>query len=300
MTPVNPPDITPEAALSILVPYTVAGAMLLSSTVPETDAPVWNASSAYAVGDVVVRLQRHSVYECVAAVSAGSALTPEKDPEHWIYVRPTNRWAMFDESVGSMTQQHAGIDGPLIVKVAIPGALNNVVLLDVVGETVTLIVNGKTKTMDVSGGRLAIINFSGLNVTDAAEITIKLESANPVAIGSLLVGSFTILANVIGTAQFGTTDYSRKTFDDYGQPIIVKRGFNRRLSVPIEVPRPQIDGVVNVLASVRSRPILWTGVPWVASSVLYGWPKSWDLKLDNSSRAVGSITIESLVQDYSS
>ena len=295
-TPINPPDITPDAALSVLVPYTVTNAMLISSTVPEDDAPVWSAATAYAVGATVLRLASHAVYECVLATGVPASLTPENDPEHWLFVRTSNRWSMFDESVGSATQQHAGLNGPMIVKVAIPGPMNNVVLLDVVGQSVTLTTqDGVQRTQEVPGGSAPVVNFFGLD-SAGENITLKVQSTNPVSIGSLLVGSFTRLANVVGTAQLGLTDFSRKTFDDYGQPLLVRRGFNRRLSVPIEIPRPQIDGVVNVLASVRSRPVLWRGVPWLASTVLYGWPKSWDLKLETPARATGTITLESLVQ----
>ena len=77
---------------------------LLSSSVPEDDAPAWNMETAYQVGEPVV--YAHKVYK---AVSADNNVGKQPDQHcdgtaaFWRLVGPTNRYAMLDQYVSTQT-----------------------------------------------------------------------------------------------------------------------------------------------------------------------------------------------------
>ena len=75
---------------------------LLSSTVPENDAPAWSAGTAYEIGDSVIH--EHKVYK---AVIASTGKRPDQNCEGtdaaWRLMGPTNRYAMLDQYVSTQT-----------------------------------------------------------------------------------------------------------------------------------------------------------------------------------------------------
>ena len=81
---------------------------LLSSTVPENDAPAWGAGTAYEIGDSVIH--EHKVYK---AVTASTGKQPDQHSEGtdaaWRLMGPTNRYAMLDQYVSTQTVAAEGI-----------------------------------------------------------------------------------------------------------------------------------------------------------------------------------------------
>lgn len=75
---------------------------LLSSTVPENDAPAWSAGTAYQIGDSVIH--EHKVYK---AVADSTGKQPDQHSEgtdaFWRLMGPTNRYAMLDQYVSTQT-----------------------------------------------------------------------------------------------------------------------------------------------------------------------------------------------------
>src|SRR3546814_20790905 len=76
--------------------------MLLSSSVVENDDSEWSAATNYSAGSRVIKAATHRIYESLIADNAGN------DPagagaSSWIDIAPTNRWAMFDQALGSVT-----------------------------------------------------------------------------------------------------------------------------------------------------------------------------------------------------
>ena len=75
---------------------------LLSSSVPEDDAPAWATEAAYGVGDSVV--YGHEVYKAVGASTGKQPdLHCEGTDAVWRLMGPTNRYAMLDQYVSTQT-----------------------------------------------------------------------------------------------------------------------------------------------------------------------------------------------------
>jgi hypothetical protein len=118
------------ATLRMMVPYVIDDAKLTSSTIAETDYPVWDALTVYDLGDRCIK--NHRIYESQVAATA----TPQnkgKDPTdltnqfgaiaYWTDEDPTNRYAMFDGYVS--TQSTATGSMTIVLK---PGAFNSIYL----------------------------------------------------------------------------------------------------------------------------------------------------------------------------
>lgn len=86
--------------MKMIVPIPVTDSMLVSS-VQENDYAEWSSATSYSVGTRVIRASQHKIYECLVA---GVGLTaPEVTPSKWLYIAPTNKWACFDQAIGSKT-----------------------------------------------------------------------------------------------------------------------------------------------------------------------------------------------------
>ncbi|WP_414903488.1 hypothetical protein ACMT1E_05335 [Sphingomonas flavalba] len=122
--------------MKLIRPTTITDAMLTSSTIPENDHPAWATGTAYVTGNRVILTSTHRRYE---ALTASTGVNPTSDPTKWLDLGPTNRWAMFDDRVGTAATR----TGSLEVVLA-PGAIDAVALIDTDAEsaTVTLSVGG--------------------------------------------------------------------------------------------------------------------------------------------------------------
>ncbi len=264
--------------MKVLVPHRITDGVLTYSSTPEADYPAWAALTTYAAGARVIRYGLHRVFERVTA--GASATAPEADPANWTPVGPTNRWAMLDDSVGSST---TGADS-VAVTLLLPGPVNDVVLLNVVGSTVTVANNGVTlRTVAVpASDRIGVgsaLQITGLGLTGTPSLTVTVSGPGTVSVGTLSVGTFTAIGDAERGMQIGIQSYSSKAFDKFGAATVVKRSTARRLSGSITLSPAATDQCARVLAALRARPAVWVGLPWVDATFVYGIPSNWSLSV---------------------
>ena len=111
--------------MRIIRPTEVTDARLISNSVPENDYPVYLANHTYHKGDRVIILSNHTVYE---ALSTSTGVDPITNPLEWLAIGPTNRWAMFDDRVGTSTTAVGSISLTLDL-----GIVSGLALLDLKG-----------------------------------------------------------------------------------------------------------------------------------------------------------------------
>lgn len=270
--------------MRVLVPYLISDALLLSSSVAETDQPEWVSGASYAADALAMRAARHRVYRRITA--GGGTTPPEADPTVWQDIGPTSRWAMFDGAVGTSTTA----SGSISVSLSIPGPSDDVVLLGVAGSSVSVAATGASRTASVSNG---VARITGLGAS-AGTMQITVSGGSSVAVGSCLVGTYSDLGDVVDRAQLGIVDKSRKEFDAWGRPELVRRSFQRRQQFQFVFDTSAFDAVAGALAAVRSQAVLWEGVPWLDATVIYGMCRDWSLTRSSSEKSRGTVTIESL------
>ena len=301
------------SSLVVIAPLVVTPAMLVSTNVPETDYPEWAAGTTYAKGQRVVLAAQHKVYESTADSNTGNnPATPSSEPK-WVEVGPTNRWKPFDKSVSSQVKQANNISYRIK-----PGqAITSLGLLNVTGATsirVRLIdptfgtVYDKTTAMSpvpVAAGwwewffgerrtpTQALLQ--DLPSFPAADVLIDVTGTVDLAVGVILMGQRrTFSLGVKSGARVSFQDYSIKDRNEFGDVILLERGFARRAAFQMLLSSKEVDAFNDFLISVRATPCLWIGSGRFEATVVYGFCKNYDILLSYYDYADSELELEGL------
>jgi hypothetical protein len=293
--------------MKLLTPVQITDALLISSSIAETDYPEWNASTAYTAGQRCILSATHSIYQrLVAGVTATS---PHLDVANWSRVGPTNRWACFDQATGTSSTGTTQITLTIA-----PGLVRGLALLDLVGNSVTVLVkNGGTtiysKTIDLNTGYGVaswdsyffneIVRRTTVVLTDIppyanGQITVTVDGVGAVAVGTVAVGNLLEIGGSRYGVSLGIIDYSTKTTDAFGTTTITKRTYAKRMTVPVVIKSADVDEVARVLSLWRSTPAVWIGTEIYDQSVIFGFYKDWQIDIAYPVMSHCSLTIEGL------
>jgi hypothetical protein len=270
----------------------------------------YSSGTTYALNAIVTDTTKHRLMQSIQASNTGHALS---DPAWWLDIGPSNRWAMFDQAVGTESVETGTI------KVALtPGSVDSLVLVDTTAETatVTMTVSGSTvyastQSTNVGGsaitdwflyffepiGTKTVLTFLDLPVYPSASIAIELDGADPagpVAIGSLIVGRKLEIGSTEVGASVGIIDYSKKNTDDFGVTTVVERSWAKRMQLRCLLDTANVDGIQRELAKVRATPCIWIGEDGYDSLTIYGYYKEFSLDLAFPNISYCSLTIEGL------
>lgn len=278
----NPAPDGSLSSLRLLQPVVVTDAMLAASTVPENDYPQWASGTTYAAGARVIKAALHRVFESAAAGNIGN--DPAGATGKWIDAGPTNRWAMFDQALGTATSS----PGSVTVTLSVSG-VDAIALLDVVATSVRAQAPGYDRTQLVASGAALFLDLPTTN----GQITVTVTATGQASVGTLLVGRIVGLGLTEASPTAGIIDYSRKEVDDFGAVTIVPRAWAKRMAVQALIRTDAVDVVANRIAAVRARPSLWIGDESLGSLTVYGFFKDFSITVgENVSRL--SVTVEGL------
>lgn len=295
--------------MRIIQPVDVTPAVLVSSSVPETDYAAWSAATAYAAGEKVT--YNHRNYEALVEHTGANPETDTSDPPKWLDLGANNRWRMFDDRVGSLTEQAGSIAVDLQ-----PGAvINSVALFNLLGRsaTVTLtdpvdgIVYQRAVSLVDAGvtnwyewffapiGRQTDFVLLDLPAYGTATLSVVIDNASDTAAcGHLVMGRQAEIGVALYGSGVGITDYSRKEADAFGNAIVVERSFSKRAEFDVMVDTPQIGRVQRLLAGIRARPVVWIGAEGYESTVLFGYYRDFSISISGPSVSDATITVEGL------
>lgn len=304
--------------MKVIEPVIVTDAIFTSSTAPETDYAAWVAATSYVVGDRVIRTTTHRIYEnLIAGVdstfpeNATGGATPR-----WLDIGPTNKWAMFDDEIGSDTS----LASPLTV-VLLPGSLNTISFIDFVGTSITVtlkdapagtIVYTATET-DFDGSfindifdwfiipyqQIEVFNFDDLPESfTEGELTCTITGTGTVSIGALKFGTSSEIGDAEYGAMLGLIDYSRKETNDFGRVEIVPRRFVKSMQCKNIFENTSLSSIFQKLAGLHTTPCVWIGSndsPFNAPMTVYGFYKDFSIDLAFPNESYCTITIEGLI-----
>lgn len=297
--------------MRLIRPQSVTDATLTSSSVTEADYPVWNAATAYILGDRVIRTTGvHKIFERI--IAGTTATPPENDPTNWLDIGATNRWKMFDAVVGSQTTKSDSI----VVTITPWMVVNAVALLNVVAQTVRV---KMTDTIDGVVYDSTVEMLDNSLVTDwwhyffepivrrqdvvfldlpsygtaSIEITIT-NTGDTAACGVAVLGVAQTIGDTMMGASVGIRDYSRKEQDAFGNFIIVPRTFSKRANFQLKVQRNKTDGLQKLLAELRTTPVVYIGSDSFESTIVYGYYRDFDIVISSIPLSDCNIEIEGL------
>lgn len=294
--------------MKIIRPTTITDSVLSSSSVAENDFPTYSSGAAYAAGDKVIKASTHRIYQSIQASNTNH--DPATSPTWWLDIGPTNRWAMFDNAMGSATTATTSLTVTLA-----PGRIDSLALvgIDAASVSVTMTAGGST----VYSKTASLINdsgvtdwysyffdpikakdyfvISGLPVMSEATITITIsKSSGTVSCQGLVVGMKSDLGDTLISPGIGITDYSRKSTDDFGVTTLIKRAYARKLDCKLIVENTEIDRVVSTLAEVRATPVIWYGSDRYSSLVLFGFYRDFSVDIAYSTMSYCTLNIEGM------
>lgn len=281
----------------------------VSSSVPEADYALWNPVASYAIGTRVMR-PNHRNYENL--ISGIDATRPEAAPTRWLDIGPTNRWAMFDKTVGTLTVGTS----PLTV-VLRPGQVDSIAFQELYAESVQVTVR------DTPGGTIVFDEFIDLEFaqitdfyewffepyearTDAlltnippypdCEITVTITGSGNVRVGLMIVGNNYLIGDTQYGAQIGILNFSVKETDQFGNTTIVPRGFARRMDIKVWMPAIYLNRTYKLLSDLKDTPCIWiaTDVQDYESMIVYGFYRDFTIDIAYFSTNVCNLQIEGL------
>lgn len=299
--------------MKFINPVAITDAMLISSTRAENDYTAWASGATYALAARVISTTTHRIYESVQAGNLNHNPTTD-DGSWWIDVGPTNRWAMFDQTVGTVTAQAT----PLTVVLA-PGAVTALALLDIEGADVTVTMTDTPGGTVVYSHTAALIEddppvvdwwtyytsefaqrasviLDGLPYYATCRLTVAITAVATARCGTLAAGRSVTIGKTLAKPKIGITDYSRKETDEWGVTSVVQRAYARRIDVDVLLDSVLVDSVALALAQVRATPVVWIGdnLGHYDSMMIYGWVRDWDIVIAGPVISEARLTIEGL------
>ncbi len=301
--------------MKIIKPTDVTTAMLASSTASEDDYAEYNPSATYAVDARCISSITHRIYQSIVNDNVGNDPTLPGSAQEWMDVGPTNRWAMFDNVVGTVTS----VAAQLIIELN-PGPVSGIALMEIVGETAVISMKSApggtvvySKTIDLEGSLVTSVYdwfFQPLeqrrNVifTDlpwhyfAPELTISISSSSSgVECGVCKLGEVI----EIGSSEYGATsgiiDYSIKRKDDFGAYTFLERGYSKRATFHIETDAVDYPRISRALASLRVIPCVYIGTELAHYEplVIYGKYNDFSINVAYATTNYCSLDIEGLI-----
>lgn len=270
--------------MHIIKPLEITAAMIAGGTTiaePSASETVWSgASVAYAVGDIRIRTETHRKYKCAAAHTSAASPLPENDPNRWVDIGPTDRFAPFDVYTST-----AASTVTTMTYVLTPGYFNALALYGLTGAAYDIVVKEEP-------GGAVIFNESGFLSDDPAgwyeylfsplstrrklvffdipirpnaelTITITADTGQPVGIGMIVVGDYVPLfgGGLWGGTEYGSSaepvTYSYIKTEDDGTTTIKRRHSATNLRAKVVMPQDQADYAVTQLQEILDVPVAW-------------------------------------------
>ncbi len=229
----------------VIIPFAVNDGNLAASNVPETDHSAWLVGTTYALGDRVIVVATHKVYESSAAGNTGNDPTVG-DVAWWFEVGSTNRWRAFDGTLGQSTSQADSIT----CTIGLPSRADAIAFIDLGAVTAKVVVKNASAVttfteertlLDTSGITSWLdfftyedtydpeVVFSGLGALSGYTIEITLtNTGGTVEVSEIVAGKAEYLGEILDGSRSGFTDYTKKTVDDFGNISFIKRPTARK------------------------------------------------------------------------
>jgi hypothetical protein len=299
--------------MDIIRPIVVTDAVLDSSNVPENDHAEWNAGTNYTVGNRVILLSTHRIYEALGSTIGNNPATD--DGTNWLNIGATNRWKAFDQKISDPVTQLNSISYTLTPADSTPTA---VALFGLKGVTATVTVTdsvdgevfNQTKSLLDSDeifdwfsyffeeiNFVSTMLFTGIPPYRGSTVTVTVTEATgeTAQLGQLVFGFLT----EIGLTTYGTAisiqDFSRKETDAFGNFIIVERAFANLVDYDVKLPTGTAGRVRRILAEFRATPIVYIGNEDSAfGTITYGFYRNFDITLDGPSLSFAAIEVEGI------
>ena len=289
-------------------PFMVAS---LLTNVPEADQPLWSPTQAYTVGAKV--MLEHRIYEALVANTNVNPTAAPTTPPKWLDLGATNRWAMFDDKMSSVTSNPESISlrvvsGKAVDALAFFGVDAASILVRVTDPYQGIVFESQVSPVSTDGindwydyffSAVEIMeDFVVLDIPAGSFGSIEVVISKPGGVAraaTLIMGKMARLGEALYGTSVGITDYSKKDRDDFGNFKIVERGFSKKAEFDVMVETMRVGGVQRTLARYRAKPLVWIGEASYEATIIYGYYREFNIVISGPTVSDCSISVEGLV-----
>lgn len=271
-----------------IVPGVAITPEMLTATDAEEPAPEWSGASEYQIGDQVQLAAARKIYQSLSNENSGND-PADADSEDWQEVGFINPWKMFDQRAGQQTSRAESLS----VTLSIPAMISTLALLNISAAVAHVKVTAPDTTV-VYEETHQLVSDSGITdfwpwffypierkadllvedfppVTGGViEVTMTLAGGN-VKVGEMVVG----LLETWGVTQYGfgldLISFGEVSRDMFGNAEIVKRGFVREGSFPVQVKNSYLDQLRRRLGELLDSPLLFIGAAQYDATLIFGF-----------------------------
>ena len=300
-------------ALIVIKPVAITDAMLTDTDVTEADYAAYSAVTTYALGDRVIVVATHKIYESLQASNLNHDPTLTASAAWWLEVSPTNRWKLFDTSSSTQTSKATSMYYTIT-----PGmAFDGLAALNVSADSVRIRVTDPTEGLvyDQTTNLIGAIPapswydylFGTVNDEDrvialdlppypAANVRVDFAAASGnVSCGVLLLGYQVAFGEGIELgARGGILDYSRKETNSWGDRVLTQGAWADRADWTIKVPRNELNSVRRSLVAFRATPCLWVGHDEYDMTSIFGFYREFDISINYVTHADCTLSLEGM------
>lgn len=297
--------------MKLVKPTAITDSNLTSTSVAETDYSAWSSATSYVVGDKVIVIATHKIYEALTNnTNKYPPDTLEGATPDWLEIGATNAWKMFDQSYQSQTT-----NADKITVVGEFGRINSLGLLNC--DAAAINIKLTVDSVDVYNNDLDVVLGTVNNwyeyffnpierkvdfvVTDlpvceegVLTITISNGTSGVAKCGLCVPGFFVNIGESLWGASMGIIDYSRKEVNTFGNYSIIERNYSSTLSDSILVENGRAGYIKKLLADYRATPVLWVANEDYEGLFAYGFFRDFSIVMESPAGAQCSIEIEGL------
>ena len=293
----------------VIQPFKVTDSYLRSSNISEVDYPEWSSVETYSLGDRVIRLNDHKIYESLQDSNINKL--PSTEGTFWVVVGATNRWRMFDDIISDPSTNEATID----VSIQALGFVDTIAALNISATSIRIIITNSytgvveydVETVLTRQGEVrdwyayfhVLPKFSdsyvitGLPLIPDPIIRV-IFSGVTVKVGELVLGLGIDLGNTQYGLSLGIVDYSLKSRDQFGNYFITERAFSKRANITLELYNIDLDFIYKTLSDLRAKPTLYYSTTDYSSTWIYGIYKDFSITIQYPTVSICNLELEGL------
>lgn len=298
--------------MQVVKPVEFTDGMITSNSLVDLN-PTWSSATTYTAGALVTYNKR--TYESLQASNTNH--DPASSPTWWIDTGPSNKWAIFDNQVSTVST--ATTSFTLVFK---PGQVDTIAVLNVFASEVSLIVKDEPGGaiiydssqsldgsvvfdwyqyffFDASSLRTQAI-FRGIPLVANCEatLTVSIDGVSEVYAGQIVAGMTSDLGHTQYGLSAGILDFSKKETDEYGNTSFVVRSYSKRMNPTIYISNDELNRVQRVLYSLRAVPALWiaSDEPLLEeTTVVFGFYRDFSTEITYPTYSACTMEIEGLI-----
>lgn len=301
--------------MQAIQPLTITDSILTSSNVAENDYGEWASGTTYSLGDRVIVVSVHKVYESASNGNIGNDPTTD-DGTNWILVGATNRWKAFDQKLSDPVTNANSITYTLTTTQSI---VNSLAFFNLSADSVQITVTPSGSGSPVYDETFFLLDTTSvidwytyffepattkereLLVTDLpsypnAVIVITISDAGETTkVGQIVLGNLVSLGRTGYGTTVGIEDYSTKERDTFGNAIILERAFAQKADYEVEIITQDTRRVQRFLATYRATPVVWIGNQDPSYGlIVYGFYTQFSINLATPSVSYTTLEVEGL------